>query len=659
MTHHPRPHAVALALSAAASIAAWAPPAFCQLEHPEVLDQSRFQTSRAVPILPVPGEEDSFFFVVYGDRTGGPAEGIEVLKDAVRDTNLLEPDLVMTVGDLVQGYNTTEQWTIQMREFKGVMDALLCPWFPVSGNHDIYWRGTGKPAGEHESDYEANFGPLWYAFEHKNSVFIALYSDEGNPETGEKAINKPDCQKMSPEQFEWLRKTLQESRDAEHIFLFLHHPRWLRGGYGDDWDKVHELLVQAGNVTAVFAGHIHRARFDQRDNIQYVTLATVGGEQSGKAPEAGYLHHFDIVTVRAEHIALASIPVGAVQDVRAITGQVSDECGRLADVKPSIAQPLQVSSSGLADGMVRVEVANPVSRPVEVEVRLESTDSRWASAPDHAHATIAPGQSKTFEIAAGRAEGLDAAFRPLEVVVGMDYLAEQARFGIPEVRAAVPLSVDIAAPVPPGREVAADLDGVDDFIRVENASVPLPDGPLTLECWMRARSFGDRVGLIAKTESSDYGIFVNKGEAHFSVFLDAKYATARSEGPALKVGQWHHVAGVFDGAEVRLYIDGKLISTTKSSGKRKTNNLPLMIGADVNGRAEPVSFFDGEIDGVRLSKAAVYSGPSFDPPRRPAPTADTMLLLNMDGAVGPWLFDESGRGAHPVVEGRVNLVGVD
>ena len=61
--------------------------------------------------------------------------------------NLLEPDFVWTVGDLIQGYNTTEPWIRQMEEYKGVMDELLCPWFPVAGNHDVYWRGEGKPEG--------------------------------------------------------------------------------------------------------------------------------------------------------------------------------------------------------------------------------------------------------------------------------------------------------------------------------------------------------------------------------------------------------------------------------------------------------------------------------------------------------------------------------
>ena len=165
----------------------------------------------------------------------------------------------MTVGDLIQGYNTTEPWLDQMREYRETMNGLLCPWFPVAGNHDIYWRGPDRPAEEHEQRYEQHFGPLWYAFDHKGCRFIVLYSDEGNPETGERNFSKPDCQVMSPAQKAWLTQMVTEGASMRHQFVFLHHPRWRKGSYGDDWDQVHDILVSGGNVRAVFAGHIHQA----------------------------------------------------------------------------------------------------------------------------------------------------------------------------------------------------------------------------------------------------------------------------------------------------------------------------------------------------------------------------------------------------------------
>ena len=76
-----------------------------------VLAQSpRILTNRPTgkQLLKLPKEDDAFGFVVFGDRTGGPYEGIKVLDQAVKDTNLLDPDMVLTVGER---YSASTKWT--------------------------------------------------------------------------------------------------------------------------------------------------------------------------------------------------------------------------------------------------------------------------------------------------------------------------------------------------------------------------------------------------------------------------------------------------------------------------------------------------------------------------------------------------------------------
>jgi len=612
-----------------------------------VVDGERFLTSRTSSVdLPLPSQEDTFVFAIFGDRTGGPAEGVKVLAQAVGEVNLVEPDLVMTVGDLVQGYNQTAEWLVQMREYRGIMNELDCPWFPVAGNHDVYWRGQGRPENEHDGNYEAHFGPLWYAFSHKDCWFIVLYSDEGNPVTGEKNFGKEDSNRMSPEQLEWLSGVLAQASDANHIFVFLHHPRWQGGRYGDDWEKVHKELVAAGNVTAIFAGHIHRMVYDgQRDGIEHFVLATTGGAQSGFADGAGYLHHWNLVTVRPGRISVSTFPVGVAMDPRTVTPEVSDAGRRLAGWRPVVASHPAVRSDGGVDGSYVFELQNPTQRPIEVQLQLASDDSRWFFLPDHAHVTVEPGQTSKLELMTLHGGGpLDASFRLPRLEVQVDYLAQDYRLSMPARDLPLPLSPGLLpAPADPGQELAFAFDGRRDHLRVEHADLELPDGPFTLECWLRADSFGERTGLVNKTESSGFGFFVNDGKPTFLVHLGGAYVGADASEPLLETDRWHHLAGVFDGSEVRLYVDGVQVARAPGSGTRTQRDLPLLVGADVDRDGRGTSHFEGHIDEVHLSLGVRYEGERFTPVRHPAGDARSILLLHMNAAQGPWVYDSSPR----------------
>lgn len=635
---------------------------FCALSDSPLLTAQQIHTSRPeARILPLPKGDDVFHFVVYGDRTGGPADGVKVLRQAVQDTNLLDPDLVLTVGDLIQGYNRKPQWMKDMREFRGIMDGLRCPWFPVAGNHDIYWRGPGRPEGEHEKSYEKHFGPLWYWFEHKDCAFFVLYTDEGDPKDGSKGFRQARHTQMSPEQLGWLRKELAKLKDKRHVFCFCHHPRWIDGRYrGSNWNAVHAVLRDAGNVRAVFGGHIHRTHYKKRDGIEYITLATTGGHLSADLPQAGYLHHYNVVTVRKDRISHATYPVGAVIDPRRFTQDFTQAIDRLRSMRARVTQRANVASDGNGFGIYAFELRNPSTRAIEVVAMLEGEEgSKWRFGPRHRHTKIAPGETAKLQFAYAH-NGSLSELKDAVLSLQCDLLAENARITLPARRMPMSWSLDVDAktlPAPRG-DHALELSSGRAHVAIDSQAFALPDGPFTVECWCKpSQEIRGRCALVSKAESSEYGIFCSDGKLTWSVHLNGRYVNVASEDVAdkLRVGKWQHVAGVFDGRELRLYLDGRLLARADGTGARTRNAYPLILGGDT-GRNGANSFFRGSLDTVRISRYARYTAEKDQNKSTSRSDERDVLRHDFDHELGRWSVDSSDSKAHARLRNGARLV---
>jgi hypothetical protein len=208
-----------------------------------------------------------------------------------------------------------------------------------------------------------------------------------------------------------------------------------------------------------------------------------------------------------------------------------------------------------------------------------------------------------------------------------------------------------APPLPTGEGVLL-LDGKGACARVASNKINLPaSADFTLECWYEPAELNGRRALLSKAESSEFGLFVSDGTPEFIVHLNGSYTVIKGPKGVLVTTRWHHLAGVYDGRELRLYMNGMLIGRTPASGGRTLNDLPFMIGADVNSAGKPVSFATGRVDAVRLTQAAIYSGPVIKKERRLQHDRDTLLMFNMDGDLGPWIYDESTGHRHAERQG--------
>ena len=90
-------------------------------------------------------------------------------------------------------------------------------------------------------------------------------------------------------------------------------------------------------------------------------------------------------------------------------------------------------------------------------------------------------------------------------------------------------------------------------------------------------------------------------------------------------GRWHHVAGVNDGKEMRIYVDGMLDSSRVTSGTFVTSDRSICIGGDPSNENNPNLWWDGMLD-----EALVY--------RRALTPLEIRNLAFREGRVSPRMF---------------------
>ena len=154
---------------------------------------------------------------------------------------------------------------------------------------------------------------------------------------------------------------------------------------------------------------------------------------------------------------------------------------------------------------------------------------------------------------------------------------------------------------------ALSFDGVNDYVEVSDAaSLDITD-KITVETWVKANTW-DNPGapynvrnIIDKAEHEtgrSYGLYFFGGLLHFRI---NKNSNADASGALPLLGEWNHIAGTYNGSEVKLYVNGAKVGEKSYSGTILTNDKPLYIGAGVARQY----WFSGLIDEVKIYNRAL------------------------------------------------------
>jgi hypothetical protein len=276
----------------------------------------------------------------------------------------------------------------------------------------------------------------------------------------------------------------------------------------------------------------------------------------------------------------------------------------------------------------------------------------------HQHLKLAGGETREFGFSYARtSRGYGAGFSVPVVSVVADYLDEGGRVRLPPKAFALEVGLE---PLPEEafekkENSALKLVGGASAATVPDSVFPLVRGPITVEAWINPRETPEHAGLVSKAEKSGFVLSVKEGVPRFKIHSAGEYRKVEAGAPVGN-GRWTHLAGVYDGEEVRLYIDGSLVAETPAPGEMTATSLPLMIGADPDARGRPQMSFDGLIDEVRISDGARYRGAQFDPVKRHRRDGATLLLFHCDQSFGPFIPSDEPAGVHGELSGGAAVV---
>ena len=296
------------------------------------------------------------------------------------------------------------------------------------------------------------------------------------------------------------------------------------------------------------------------------------------------------------------------------------------------------------DGVLLIEIPQEVAEDVTVEVDGE-----------RAEITGRDGKVVSVEVAPGRHEKL------LIIVDGVRLLTDvDSGFEI-DAGGELPIVARFEPnePRPPGSGLpdagvnyALSFDGENDYVQTPISF----DGShaLTVECWTTLFNHAD-VGskaIISDAEGSGISLERNNATWRFGAFDGDWWRTLWEEDQ--DVGNHVHLAGIYDGREVRFFINGSKVVARDGSAIDEfvASAMQIQIASNPTGSMKGSNFYRGIIDEVRISSIARYTE-DFIPEERFESDENTLALYHFDEGNGEILHDSSGNGHHGEIIGAM------
>jgi len=149
------------------------------------------------------------------------------------------------------------------------------------------------------------------------------------------------------------------------------------------------------------------------------------------------------------------------------------------------------------------------------------------------------------------------------------------------------------------------FDGVDDYVDAGSpSSLDITGNQVTVEAWVKwNQPQTGYPGIVDKLYGGAYALKASGNTPYFYVVANGQEGRTEYTGGSGGDLAWHHIVGTYDGANMRLYVDGVLVNTQAhpAGGNITSTTASLVIGR----RAVNTQFFNGSVDEARVYNRAL------------------------------------------------------
>jgi hypothetical protein len=152
---------------------------------------------------------------------------------------------------------------------------------------------------------------------------------------------------------------------------------------------------------------------------------------------------------------------------------------------------------------------------------------------------------------------------------------------------------------------ALELDGAGSYALVPDSESLRITDRITISCWVKVIGGGDPQSAVEKGGgwiAGEYNLCaVYQGGVLLQFHDLPDNCNDENIGGSVRDGEWHFIAGTWDGKSIKVYIDGELSREMKCPGELAENSDPLFIGS----RGGTQRFLMGYIDEIKIYNRAL------------------------------------------------------